>query len=60
MKIDPSTIALAVYYLRRVTPAGQYEQDELFSVINSLQQAGQSLLACSKDSSRSYSSALSM
>lgn len=55
MKIDNQTISLAVYYLRRVIPAGQYEQDELLGVIKCLQQAGQNQHACSTDSTRSYS-----
>jgi hypothetical protein len=59
MKIDAQTLALTVYYLRRVTPAGHDEQDELYGLINRLQSAGQSRPSCSMDSSHSHSFQLS-
>lgn len=52
MKIDRNTIALALHYLKRVTPAGHFEQEQLFQVINRLQTADQMTYSYSKDSSR--------
>lgn len=59
MKIDHGTLALVIYYLRRVTPTGHQEQDELFELINRLQGAGQSRQTCSTDASHSRSFQLS-
>lgn len=43
MNIDPNTISLAIHYLKRVTPAGHAEQEQLYQVINRLQNAGQTM-----------------
>lgn len=52
MKIDRSTISLALHYLKRVTPAGHFEQEQLYQVISRLHAADQTTYSYSKDATR--------